>query len=206
MSTETPNAVTAPAPRAVVYPTLHQAGSTETDGFTRGHAAGYAAGLRKAAVEQETARRRMEAEHADLLDAGRDRIERAVAVLEEAGRSLQARTAPVLADADATLAQATLALAEAVICVELSDAPRAAKAALTRALSAPDAESIIGIRLNPADVALLAAAPKPVGVALVADASIAPGEAAADYPDGELDARISTSLARARTALLGDHA
>jgi flagellar assembly protein FliH len=38
----------------------------------------------------------------------------------------------------------------------------------------------------------------------VPDLSLARGDAIAEYPDGELDARIGSALARARAALAGE--
>lgn len=192
--------------RTVVFPALDPAG--ESEGYARGHAAGYSAGLRRAATEvaeRETQRR---AEHEALLAAARSRAEAALAVLVSAARALEARTAPVLADAEAQLAHAALSIAEAVIGHELTDAPGSARAALARALSAPDANAVIAVRLNPSDRALLCSDPSgevpvPAGVVLEADDALAPGDAVAVYPDGELDARIGSALARAAAALTG---
>lgn len=189
------------APRPVVFPSLHDSG--EAEGFTRGHAAGYAAGLRKADTEAGLRRAEFEAERAAALEQDRRRTERAVAVLEAAARALHARTAPVLAAAEAELASAAVAIAEAVVGHELADAETGAKAALARALSGVDAAAVIAVRLHPADLALLEGA-STAGVVLAADPTLAPGDAVADYPDGELDARISTALARATAALAGE--
>ncbi|WP_138445250.1 FliH/SctL family protein [Sinomonas susongensis] len=191
------------APRRVVFPSLQNPGDAE--GFTRGHAAGYAAGLRKAEAEVRTRRAECEAERAAALEEGRHRIERGVAVLEAAARALHQRTAPVLAEAETELAAAALAIAGAVLGRELSDAEVGAKAALARAFSGPDSAPVVAVRLHPSDLALVAGA-APAGVDLVADPGLEPGDAVADYPDGELDARISTALARAAAALAGEEA
>ena len=45
--------------------------------------------------------------------------------------------------------------------------------------------------------------PDVVGLELVADPTLAPGDAIGRHPDGYLDARITTALSRARAALLG---
>lgn len=196
--------------RTVVFPDLDPAG--ESEGYARGHAAGYAAGLSRAAAEaaeREAQRRR---EHEASLAAARSRADAAVAVLARAARALEARTAPVLADAEDQLAGAALTVAEAVIGHELRDAPGSARAALARALSAPDADAVIAVRLHPADLALLGPAlpgsgpgslPMPPHVALEPDPTLAPGDAVAVYPDGELDARIGSAVARAAAALTG---
>lgn len=64
---------------------------------------------------------------------------------------------------------------------------------------------VAAVRLHPADVAVLKAVgmSEAAGVDLVPDASLARGDAMAQYPDGWLDARIGTALARARAVLLG---
>jgi flagellar assembly protein FliH len=64
---------------------------------------------------------------------------------------------------------------------------------------------VAAVRLHPADIAVLKAAglPQGTGVELVPDPSLARGDAMAEYPQGWLDARLGTALARARSALLG---
>jgi flagellar assembly protein FliH len=189
--------------RPIVFPSLQTSG--ESDGFTRGHAAGYAAGLRKAEVEANLLRAHLEAQKAAALKEGQRRLAAAVALLEAAATALRARTAPVLAEADDALTAAGLALAEAVLGRELSDATMGAKAALGRAFSVADSEAIVAVRLHPADLALLTAErATTTQVTLVADPSLTRGDAVAEYPDGELDARIGTALARARAALAGE--
>ncbi|GAA4662883.1 hypothetical protein [Arthrobacter cryoconiti] len=42
------------------------------------------------------------------------------------------------------------------------------------------------------------------GLVIVPDAALAPGDSVAEYPDGFLDARITSALERARRALLGE--
>lgn len=200
MSTDTRLAETA-APRPVVFPDLDPV--AENEGYARGHAAGYAAGLRRAAAEAVARDAERAAAHAAQLAADRARADHAVSILEAAAQALWARTAPVLADAEAQLAAAAIAVAEAVIGRELSDAPSAARAALARALSHPDHAGVVCVRLNPADLAHLGDDAAPSGVALEPDPSLAPGDAVAVYPDGELDARIATALARATAALTG---
>ncbi|MDQ0261020.1 FliH/SctL family protein [Sinomonas atrocyanea] len=216
MSTDTVN-LGAPRPsahvpgapvRPVVFPDLDPAG--ESEGYARGHAAGYAAGLRRAAAEAAEREEERRAEHAAALAAARSRVEAAVSVLAAAARALDSRTAPVLAEAEAQLTAAALTVAEAVIGRELGDAPGSARAALARALSAPDAAAVLAVRLHPADLALLGQAAGsvsvPAGVTLEPDPSLARGDAVAVYPDGELDARIGTALARAAAALTAsDH-
>lgn len=207
MSTDVESAL----PRTVTFPALHAVG--ESEGFARGHAAGYAAGLRKAEAEARARSAELEAQHAAAREEGQRRLASAVVLLESAAAALHARTAPILAEADDELAAAAVALAEAILGHELSDTATGAKAALKRALSAPDSEAAVAVRLHPADLALLEAqlastkAMTPTTTAQVAwvpDPSLARGDAIAEYPDGELDARIGSALARARAALAGE--
>jgi flagellar assembly protein FliH len=195
LSTET----WSPAPQPVVFPTVDPAG--ESEGWTRGHAAGYAAGLRRAAEELAAREAERGARHAAAVAAERARTDRAVTVLDAAARALEARTAPVLADADTQLLAAALSIAEVVLGCELSDARHAARAALSRALSAPDSDAVVRVRLHPEDLALVADSSTASLVDIVADGSLGRGDAVAVYPDGELDARIGSALSRARAAL-----
>jgi flagellar assembly protein FliH len=176
----------------------------ETQSRTRGHAAGYAAGLRaaeKELLEQQGAR---DAEHAEAMRAGRAAIERALAVLAAAARAADARLVPVLQESEHALAAAAIDLAEAVLGHELSDGDRSARAALGRALGTVSSTELSSIRMNPADLALIDAELRArAGVELIADASLQRGDAIASMPDGYLDARIGTALSRARAALIG---
>ncbi|WP_020143840.1 FliH/SctL family protein [Terracoccus sp. 273MFTsu3.1] len=203
MSTDVSSAT---AVEAVVFPAVDLNG--EAEGYTRGHAAGYAAGLRRAAADVAAREVERTAEHAAALRAGQARTDRAVAVLDAAARALATRTTPVLEEVDAQLVSAALVLAEAVVGSELSDAPHAARAALARALSGPDASAVVAVRLHPDDLAHVSSATDASGaptVSLVADTALAPGDAVAVYPDGELDARVGTALERARSVVAEAH-
>jgi flagellar assembly protein FliH len=109
------------------------------------------------------------------------------------------------------LAASALELAEAILGYEIAQGGNTARAALQRALSSrtpggsTGVENVTAVRLHPADIAALKAngvvdAP---GVELTADPTLNPGDAVAEYPDGWIDARIGTAVARARHALLG---
>ncbi|OMH23523.1 hypothetical protein BKD30_11345 [Tersicoccus phoenicis] len=208
MSTDT-QAARRSRPVPVVFPRVAAPGAdrTRTEGFTRGHAAGYAAGLRSAEVAARLSQERHEAEQRAQAAAARARLDAAAAALQAAAGQLRARTAPVLADWDARFADAVVDLAEALLGDHTRRDPfAAARAALTRAVAADDADDMVRVRLNPADVALLresglAADLLPDGAALIADPLVAPGDALADYPAGTLDARLGTAVARVRTAL-----
>jgi flagellar assembly protein FliH len=171
-----------------------------------GYAAGYAAGAREAsrvaaaeAVRLDEQRRAAEERRAAEHDA-------AVAALARATQAAAARTAPVLAAAERAVHAAALELAGVVLGCELADGERSARAALARVLDDPQLPGLHTIRLHPRDLeALRLAGDVPVvgGVELVADPTLAPGDALGQHPDGYLDARVTTALSRARLALLG---
>ena len=192
----------------------------------RGHAAGYTEGLR--AAEQAVAERihRLEAEHAHRLRVDSEQAERMLSVLHTAARALDARTVPVLRDAEDTVLAAAFELAEAIVGHALADEAAAARSALGRAVGAaggPGAGVSAGrassggllaapgglgaahtVRLHPDDLAVLdPAVTAATGVAFVADAGIARGDAVSEFPDGYLDARIGSALDRAKAALGG---
>ncbi len=178
----------------------------------RGHAAGYAAGLRIAQTETDALRARLDAEHAARtaeLDAA---VARRLAALDTAVAALQARVAPVLADAEASVTGAAIDLAEAVVGYAIrasrpegeGDGPTGRRAAaaeetVRRALAGVDHTVAVAVRLAPADAAAVAGLDLPVPVR--ADAALAAGDAVVDLPDGVLDARIDAALDRARAAL-----
>jgi len=184
----------------LVDPATDEAGSAQAREHARavGFAAGFAAGAREAVrvADIEADLTRSAAARSEQARAGEHA--RLVAALVGATRSLSAREAPVLARAQSALNAAAVELAEAVLGVELSDGPTSARAALARALSGEPAGEV-AVRLNPQDLALLGAGP--AGVRMVADPTLAPGDAMAEHADGVLDARIGAALARARAVL-----
>ncbi|MEV7933139.1 hypothetical protein [Curtobacterium sp. NPDC089185] len=180
----------------------------------RGHAAGYAAGLRAAQAETDALRARLEAEHAARLAALHAEAVRRVQVLDAATAALLSQVVPVLRDAEESLVQASLDLAEAVVGYSVRTARSAAdgvddgrealpapgaEATVRRALAAVDATVALAVRVSPADAARVADAGFTVPV--VGDPSLRDGDAVVDLPDGMLDARLGAALDRARDAL-----
>lgn len=166
-----------------------------------GFAAGFAAGAREAArvaeVEAGLARARREQDE-------RDRAAQhaaAMQVLAAAARAAKDRTAPVVARVEQELHAAALQLAAAVLGVELSDAATSARAALARAVGGDRDDQPVVVRLHPRDLAAIGVGEAPEGVRLVADPSLAPGDAVAEHAEGYLDARLADALARAAAAL-----
>lgn len=192
--------------RALTLPTLRNPGAEqiEAQARTRGHAAGYAAGLRDAQRELREQRAALDAEQAEMIREGCAAIERSLEVLAAAVRAADARILPVLADAEQVLAVSAMELAEAVVGHELSTGDLSARSALARALAAVPPTRLTSIRLNPDDLAALDLESRDrAAVSLVADAALKRGDAIATVPDGIVDARIGTALGRARAALLG---
>lgn len=181
----------------------------------RGHAAGYAAGLRAAQAETAALHARLEAEHAARLAALQAETVRRVQVLDAATNAMLSQVAPVLRDAEESLVDAALDLAEAVVGHVVrsgrhdavtgdDDGLKArtvpgAEATVRRALASVDATVPVAVRLSPADAARVA--DLALTVPVVADAALHDGDAVVDLPDGVLDARIGAALDRARVAL-----
>lgn len=190
---------------SLAFPSLRDRGreSLEARARVSGHAAGYAAGLKAAAIElaRRTAALEAEAQRSALENARR--IAEALATVDAATRALDARLAPVLIQAQDALAAASVDIAEAIIGRELASAPDSALSALKRALNHAETDAVVTVRMNPADLAALDDDTRAaVGVGLHADASLSPGDAVAELPNGYLDARIGAALDRVRAALM----
>lgn len=175
--------------------------------YTEGRTAGYTDGLRKATAEAAVRRAEMEAEHAAVLRQCAARTDRAVAALQAALDELGAVSLPMVTQAQDALIHSALDLAEAVIGHELSQGDLSARAALARIMEHPIRPGVHTIRLNPLDLSMLDKdALDGLGVTVLPDPSLAVGDAAAEFEDGYLDARIGTALDRAKFELLGDNA
>ena len=188
----------------MAYPAIRNAGIDVQfeDARRRGYAAGFAEALRDAEVEFQERVAKLEVEHLRNAERNEDRSRAAVAIVMRAADALDQRTAPVLADADHAVVKAAMELAEAILCRELRHGPTSARSALARALDHAAAASVVAVRMNPTDLALLEDDMHAhAGIAFVADPSLKPGDAIAQLEVGLLDARISTALDRARHEL-----
>ncbi|WP_223692959.1 FliH/SctL family protein [Leifsonia poae] len=174
---------------------------------SRGFATGYAEGLRAAATEQAAWISQAEArQEQERVDAG-DRRSQNVALLRAAALELSGCTLPPLAEVDAALVSAAFELAEAVVGAALADRVAAARAAIVRVLEADTGAIVSRVRLNPDDIRALgddaiAELTADGALTVVADPALASGDAIGELPDGWLDARIGTALARAREAIV----
>jgi flagellar assembly protein FliH len=191
----------------LVFPALKPPhdGAADSIAYARGHAAGYTAGLRKAAAEAEERRSRMEAEHASALGDAEARTRHALAILAAAAAALEAAVVPVITEAQDVLAVSALDLAEAVLGRELSDAENGARAALARATAGAPPAGTLTVRMHPADLSVLdKTTMEAVAVLFAADETLERGDAVTEFEAGYLDARIGSALERARHALAGE--
>jgi flagellar assembly protein FliH len=212
---------TAATVQRVAFPVIADAAGRDraASADVRGHAAGYAAGLRAAQAETDALRVRLEAEHTARLASMHADTARRIAVLDAATNAMLSQVTPVLDAAEQSVAAAAVDLAEAVVGYAIrasrpSDAASAgpadahsleargasgAEATVLRALASIDRTVAVAVRLSVGDAARVADLDLPVPV--VADPALSDGDAVVDLPDGLLDARIATALDRARTAL-----
>jgi flagellar assembly protein FliH len=192
-----------------VFPALKPPndGAADSLAYAHGHAAGYTAGLRKAAAEADELRSRMEAEHASALGHAEARTRHALATLTAAAAALEATVVPVITEAQNALALSALELAEALLGRELSDAETGARAALTRATASVPPAGTLTVRMHPADLSVLdKTTMEAAGVLFAPDETLDRGDAITEFEAGYLDARISSALQRARQALTGEDA
>ncbi|MFF1876461.1 FliH/SctL family protein [Leifsonia sp. NPDC058230] len=187
-------------PLPVLAETEQSQAASET-ARSRGFAAGYADGLRAAALEQAAWADAAEAERVLESEAAAVRVAHVAATLRTAAVDLTECTVPVLAEAEQALLAAAFELAEAVIGSAQSDRLAAARAAVARVLDSEVAGEVGVVRLSPGDLEVLAPLVSDGEVRFVGDPALAPGDAIGELPDGWLDARIRTALDRAREAL-----
>ncbi|GAB3127314.1 FliH/SctL family protein [Glaciibacter psychrotolerans] len=198
--------MSSPAFTTTAFPTIRSIDAERelASARTRGHAAGYAEGIRRA--EQESAVRELARQSAADAQRARDGelLAHGRAVLAAATSALHARVVETIESVESALAVASLELAEAVLGSELSRGETSARTALVRALGQDDARFAVSIRLHPNDLEVLRASDSDdVGVPLVADTALRPGDAIVELPVGYLDVQIASALERARAALVG---
>ncbi|TFD49308.1 hypothetical protein E3T33_00150 [Cryobacterium sp. TMT1-2-1] len=190
----------------VAFPNLGQDGREVIDeqSRARGHAAGYAEGLRLAATRMHEQSLRLEADHAAALRHAEAKADRMVELLAAAARALDASALPLIQGVEVAIVGSAVDLAEAVIGAELGDRESAARLALRRALDHEHAPEVHTVRMHPDDLELLGTEiAARAGVRFTADPQLARGDAMTEFGEGFLDARIGTALRRARAALDG---
>ncbi|WP_121866608.1 FliH/SctL family protein [Glutamicibacter nicotianae] len=191
-------------PSAFPAMTTTEADKVRAEARASGYAEGYATGIRAAEAAARAARTELARQAADAEAARAAEHDRAQAALQAAVQHVQRLSAPVLHEAGDTLASAAIELAEAILGQVLDDAHFAARSALERATAEVAPGALCQVRLNPRDLQLLRRGTGPAaGIDLVADPTLASGDAIAELPDGLLDARIAAGLQRAKDALAG---
>ncbi len=188
----------------MLYPELErekQPGASSAQ--ARGYGAGYAEGLRRAAAEHRAAEHRRDTELRESLAAADATTRRSAAAVAAAAAALRALTMPVIEDAEHALVEGALELAEAILQREVADGHVSAADTLRRVLASLPHDELATVRLNPVDAATVAVDGEP-SLTVVADESIAPGDAVAVLRDGWLDARIGAAVERAKTVLIGE--
>lgn len=196
--------------RALAFPVLS---SPAVDAAViEGRARGYADGLAAARAAAADAEDQRHAEHQRSLQHAQERSVAAVQSLHRAAEELTGRHVQSLTEVQEHLYAAACQLAEIVLGAELSDASGAARAAMARVLREQTPAPVHTVRLPP-EVAAAAQAPAvpgepagadgtsvaagaPAGLRILADPSLPPGGAVAEYPEGWLDAGIETALDR----------
>jgi flagellar assembly protein FliH len=192
---------------AVAYPDVSSRPHSEAEdqARARGYAAGFAQGAREAEREFAARRAQLDAGFAEAAERADVALQHRIAAVELMLRALEARLEPVVESAQESLAASAMDLAEAILGVELRDAGTSAKSIVARVLSTVDAAEATIVRVHPGELPLLTGLfGGHDALQLVGDDSLDRGDAVAELPSGFVDARISTALARARHALLGE--
>ncbi|WP_324650449.1 FliH/SctL family protein [Georgenia sp. H159] len=192
----------------VPFHTPRAESASVVEGYASGYSAGWSAGARAALKDAEEQRAQIAHDAAARADQAAAAAREALTTLARAAAVARDRLTPVVGEVEQGLTEAAVSLAEALLGAELRDDDASARSALLRALSVQDSD-IVRIRLNPRDLTHLEATldtlpadlQVPAGVELVADAGLARGDAVSELPEGFLDARLSTALARVRAAL-----
>jgi flagellar assembly protein FliH len=152
----------------------------------------------------EAERLRLEADDARMRQSARANADAAITA---AVADWHRRTTPVLDELADLVVDAALDLAEATIGRELAAVarPETARLALRRALAPLTPGAPVVVRMNPQDLQTIDSTTAHEGhlVQLVADASLAVGDAVAEQDGATVDARVASALARARAVARG---
>lgn len=177
-----------------------------------GYAEGWSSGSRAAAAQAEAVQDALVQEHERAAAAARLAVGNAISGLDRASSQLLQSVAPTLDDATDAVLDAALALARVIVGAELTVVDASARAALRRALRPLPTDSVVTVRLNASDVAVLddVLTRTPTGdlfeghqVRLVADPSVRPGDAVAEQAGSVVDATIEAAFTRAVEVLRG---
>ncbi len=172
--------------------------AARAQGYATGWAEGRRVALARAAEETEAARVRAEeqlarhrAEHAQSMQA-----------LHAAAAQMQRALAAAVDEVAAQAVDVALELTEAILGREVATATDPGGDAVRRALSLVDPHVTMTVRLHPEDRATLDAGHLAGrDVVVVADPSLARGDAVVETEGNVVDATVGTALARVREAL-----
>lgn len=168
----------------------------------RGHADGYAAGMRAAREDAQREAERADAERRGAADAARGALRDALSALDRAVASLAARTDAVAELAEERVMVLAVELTETILDRELADPVRSALTAAARARGVIEVGDEAVMMLGAQDVATLdRLGERPQGIRCEASSELRPGDAVVRVPDGEVDLRVEAALRRVRAVL-----
>jgi flagellar assembly protein FliH len=178
-----------------------------SDASAVGYLHGWAQGVREAQQAQLAELEATRAEHARRRAVRDHELASAIGAMHAAAGQLEAAAAPHAADIENQIVSAAVHLAEALLGHELRSPELAATSALARVLNLAPLDEPISISLSPGDhailtgdggAALIAGLPNTGArdIVLLADPTLACGEAVARCGATSIDARLSGALAR----------
>ncbi|MBD7957437.1 hypothetical protein H9651_07280 [Microbacterium sp. Sa4CUA7] len=167
----------------------------------RGHAMGYAEGMRLAREEAEREAERVAQQRriaaADAVAA----TTAALDVLDRAVTALAERTGALAQIAEERVLALAVELAETILERDLADPVRAALTAHARAERAVDSTDAVIVLSEPDLATLDGLGERPGAIPFESSSELTPGDAVVRVPDGEVDLRVDAALRRARAAL-----
>jgi len=184
-----------------------------------GYAAGYAAGIDEA---RAATRDRLAAEAATDAAAAQARdaaTSQAIEAMFDAAEELEGLAVQSAADIEEQIVSAAWSIAEAIVGQVLADDETRSRAALTRALALAPSDEDVTVAVSPVDFTVLAGegageTPRsatdmtPIrrsrglrSLVIVADESLAPGDAVATCGATSIDARIASAVDRVKQVL-----
>jgi len=172
-----------------------------------GYAEGWAQGQRAARVAAQAAADQAMAAGRARAAAQAAAVDQAVRAVAKATQALENRFAPTVAELEELILNAALDLAEALLGREIADGEGRGLDAVRRAIALTQPSAAVTVRLNPLDCEQLIGVPAGEfdvdgrAVRLMADRTLAPGDAIAETASTRVDATLTAALARAKEAL-----
>ncbi len=162
------------------------------DGYRTGYNAGFTAGLEDAGTAIDTREQQRRAELRTVMDS-----------LDTAVDALDDHHADIIADIERRLIEIAYAIAVELVGHELAATTHPGRDAIERCLRLAPRDGTVVAYLHPDDVATAGIDTDAVGrpLRIVADASLASGDAIVDVGPTRIDGRIEPALERIREAL-----